>query len=182
MRIPTETKLSASCSHPFQCLNMSVKKVASIFGRVFTCVRPIRLLLLLGYWRRDRDLLFRTLASGERKSIKANFPFHCRASERRPYSLVSTTAPSLSDGGRRSPCVRPHRSLPPLSPLLARSAAQGSFVRETGNPPRWHNFCDDRPSGRSTWLDWTLVVWTLEDWRCPLVISSVQWVTKDLHK
>ena len=169
---------------------MSVKKVASIFGRVFTCVRPIRLLLLLGYWRRDRDLLFRTLASGERKSIKANFPFHCRrrcrASERRPYSLVSTTAPSLSDGGRRSPCVRPHRSLPPLSPLLARSAAQGSFGRETGNPPRWHNFCDDRPADLPFDLaglracGWTLV-WRTGEWRSPYVICSVYSFTKDLH-
>ena len=113
---------------------------------VFTCVRPIRLLLLLGYWRRDRDLLFRTLASGERKSIKANFPFHCRTSDAPTHSLAQQPLPyrTTEDG-----LHRPHRSLPsPLSWLC-----RPRFGRETGNPPRWHNFCDDRPSGRSTWLD-----------------------------
>ena len=96
-------------------------------------MRPIRLLLLLGYWRRDRDLPFRTLA-GERKSIKANFPFHRRRRCRVPcdaptHSLAQQPLPyrTTEDDGLH----RPHRSLPsPLSPLLARSAAQGSAAKQ----------------------------------------------------
>ena len=123
----------------------------------------------VGYWRRDRDLLFRTLASGERKSIKANFPFHCRASDAPTHSLAQQPLPYRTEDGLR----RPHRTLPSLP------SPQGSFVRETGNPPRWHNFCDDRPTdlpldlaGHSSGLWRTGGVL----WSCP--VSSG--VTKDL--